>query len=91
MRRSVLATIFSVLVASSAFASDGVTTSQSVRQIVDEVVIRGFALVHNGNNTIRLVRDQSQCAPGEQLTPIWINFFDVRQHLSGYTCQANIE
>jgi hypothetical protein len=91
MRGSVVATIVSVSVASSALASDGTTTSPSLRQIVDEVATKGSALVHNGNSTIRLVHDQSQCGPGERLAPIWINFFDVRQHLSGYTCQADIE
>src|ERR1700722_1638666 len=58
---------------------------------VDEVATGGSTLVHNGNNTNRLVRDESQCAARERLAPIWINLFDVRQHLSGYTCLATVD
>jgi hypothetical protein len=91
MRGSIVAQILSICVASSALASEELATSPSLRQIVDEIATTGSALVRNGNSTIRLVRDQRQCAPGEQLTLTWINFFDVRQHLGGYTCQPRIE
>jgi hypothetical protein len=90
MRNSASAMVF-VLMTSNAWADSELTASPSLRQIVDEVVAEGSALVHNGNSTVRLVRDQSQCAVGARLVPIWINFADVRQHLSGYTCQADTE
>jgi hypothetical protein len=67
------------------------TTTLSLREIVDEIAARGSAVIHNGNVTVRLVRDQSQCVLGEQLVPIWINFADVRQHLTGYTCEPIID
>jgi hypothetical protein len=89
MKNSIVAAIFLVSMAPPVWAAEKATPSPPLRQIVDQVVVDGSAIVHNGDSTIRLVRDQSQCAPGEQLAPIWINFFDVRQHLSGYACRAD--
>jgi hypothetical protein len=89
MKSSIVAALFFVSTAPPAWAAEEATTSPPLRQIVDKVVVEGSAVVHNGDRTIRLVRDQSQCAQGEQFVPIWINFFDVRQHLSGYTCRAD--
>jgi hypothetical protein len=76
---------------SHALADDETTAAPSLRKVVDEIAARGSALVHNGSSTVRLVRDQSQCALGEQLAPVWINFADARQHLTGYTCQPIID
>jgi hypothetical protein len=91
MRNSAIAITALISLTSYSYGSDAMTTTPSLRKIVDEVAAKGSAIVHNGNATIRLVRDQSQCALGEQLTPIWINFADVRQHLVGYTCEPFID
>jgi hypothetical protein len=91
MRKSAIAVFAIMSMTSYALADDQITAAPSLRNIVDEIEANGSALVHNGNSTVRLVRDKSQCALGEQLVPIWINFFDVRQHLTGYTCQPIID
>ena len=91
MRNSAIAAFAIMSTTSYALASEGRTAAPSLRKIVDEIEATGSALVHNGNSTVRLVRDQSQCALGEQLVPIWINFSDVRQHLTGYTCQPFVD
>jgi hypothetical protein len=91
MRSSAIAITALISLTSYSYGSDAMTATPSLRQIVDEVAAKGSAIVHNGNATIRLVRDQSQCALGEQLAPIWINFADVRQHLVGYTCEPLID
>jgi hypothetical protein len=80
-----------VSMTSYASASDETPAAPSLRRTVDDIEANGFALVHNGNSIVRLVRDRSQCAPGEQLALIWINFADVRQHLVGYTCQPIVD
>jgi hypothetical protein len=91
MRDAAIA-LFAIMSMTSHALADGETTATpSLRKIVDEIADTGSALVHNGNGAVRLVRDQSQCALGEQLTPIWMNFADVRQHLTGYTCQPIID
>jgi hypothetical protein len=91
MRKSAIAAFAIMSMMSYAFADDETTAAPSLRKIVDEIEANGSAIVHNENSTVRLVRDRSQCALGEQLVPIWINFADVRQHLTGYTCQPIID
>jgi hypothetical protein len=91
MKNSVIAVAALIALTSYSYGGDAMTTTPSLREIVDEIAAKGFAIVHNGNATVRLVRDQSQCALGEQLAPVWINFADVRQHLTGYACQAFID
>jgi hypothetical protein len=91
MRKSAVAAFAIMSMTSYALADDETTPAPSLRKIVDEIEANGSVLVHNGNSTVRLVRDKSQCALGEQLVPIWINFFDARQHLTGYTCQPIID
>jgi hypothetical protein len=91
MRNTAIA-LFAIMSMTSHALADGETTATpSLRKIVDEIAERGSALVHNGSSTVRLVRDQKQCALGEHLAPVWINFADVRQHLTGYTCQPIID
>jgi hypothetical protein len=90
MRNAAVAVIALVSMTSNVVAG-GAPNPPSLRQIVDEIAAKGFADVHNGDVTVRLVRDQGQCALGEQLVPIWINFHEARQHLTGYTCQTLIE
>jgi hypothetical protein len=89
--RTIITITALVSLSSYSFGRDAMTTAPSLREIVDEVAARGSAIVHNGNATVRLVRDQSQCVLGERLALIWINFADVRQHLAGYTCQPIID
>jgi hypothetical protein len=91
MRETAITIIALVSMTSNVFAGSAPTPTPSLRQIVDEIAARGFADVHNGDITVRLVRDQSQCARGEELTPIWINFADARQHLTGYACKTSFE
>jgi hypothetical protein len=91
MRNSFIAITALISLSSYSFGGDAMTTTLSLREIVDEIAARGSAVIHNGNVTVRLVRDQSQCVLGEQLVPIWINFADVRQHLTGYTCEPIID
>jgi hypothetical protein len=91
MRNITIAIIAMASMSSFAFASETTPSTPSLRQIVDEIEAKGFADVHNGDFTIRLVRDQGQCALGEELVPIWINFHDARQHLTGYTCQTHYD
>jgi hypothetical protein len=91
MRKSAIAVFAIISMTTYASADDETTAMPSLRQIVDEIAASGSALVHNGNSTVRLVRDKSQCELGEQLVPIWINFADVRQHLTGYICQPIID
>jgi hypothetical protein len=93
MKNSAIAIIALVSMASPAIASNETTATPSLRQIVDQIAAEGSAIVHvDANRTVRLVRDQSQCALDEQLAPVWINFADVRQlHLAGYVCESLIE
>jgi hypothetical protein len=91
MGKLVISVFVTMSTTSFALASDETTGAPSLRKLVDEIEANGSALVHNGNSTVRLVRDRSQCSPGDQLVPIWINFADVRQHLTGYTCQAIVD
>jgi hypothetical protein len=78
MRNSAIA-IFAVISLTSHALADGEgAATPSLRQIVDEIAATGSALVHNGSSTVRLVRDQNQCALGEQLALVWINFADAR-------------
>jgi hypothetical protein len=93
MKNPAIAIIALVSVASPAFAGNEMMTTPSLRQIVDQISAEGSAIVHvDANRTVRLVRDQGQCARGERLAPVWINFTDVRQlHLAGYVCETLIE
>jgi hypothetical protein len=91
MRNSAIA-IFAVISLTSHALADGEgAATPSLRQIVDEIAATGSALVHNGSSTVRLVRDQNQCALGEQLAFVWINFADARQHLTGHICRPIID
>ena len=63
MKNSAIAIIALVSMASPAIASNEMTPTPSLRQIVDQIAAEGSAIVHvDANRTVRLVRDQSQCA-----------------------------
>jgi hypothetical protein len=91
MRCIAIAIVALTSMSSCALAGEPTTSTPSLRQIVDEIEAKGFIDVHNGDFTIQLVRDHGQCALGEDLTPIWINFHDARQHLTGWTCQTHYD
>jgi hypothetical protein len=73
-------------IASPVLAESTPVASPSLREIVDQIETEGSAVVYiDAKRSVRLVRDQSRCAPDEELALVWINFAD-RQHLAGYIC-----
>jgi hypothetical protein len=86
MKKSAVVMGLLASMASPVLAESAPMASPSLRAIVDQIETEGSAIVYiDANRSVRLVRDQSRCAPGEELTLVWINFAD-RQHLAGYIC-----
>jgi hypothetical protein len=91
MMKSIVIALVAIMTTSSAgFAKEDLTTMSSyLGNSANEVAANDSAAAKpRSDNATRLVHDQSQCARGEQLTPVWTNSSDKRQGLLGYTCET---